>query len=140
MLDQVAFGAMPKTTSRLDEPERLAFVQQLSAHVFNNEDDRKTAESYFANGMRGFPVHRYRSARLSVAERTDHGRSASAPVAIESSLSQAAMSYSPSVGLSSAMVSVSACRAAGLHGDELYACVERSTAPGVMSAGALTKE
>jgi hypothetical protein len=141
MLDQVAFGAMPKTTVRLDESERLAFVHQLSAHVFADEDDRKTAESYFANGMRGVPMHRYRSAMTSVALRTDHGgKGGSAPAAIESSLSPAAMTYSPSLGLSSAVVGVGACRGAGLQGDALVACVERSTAPGVFAAGPLTKQ
>ncbi len=140
MLDQVAFGAMPRTTIRLDETERLAFVHQLAGHVFADDDDRKTAETYFANGMRGFPVHRYRSAMVSVALRTDHGKASGQPAAIESSVSPAAMSYSPSIGFSSAMVAVSACRSAGLHGDELQACVERATAPGVISAGALTKE
>ena len=137
MLDQVGFGAMPKTATGLTEAERLAFVYEVARHVFPAGDERDVATAYVADGMRGLPVHRFRSAMSSVHERSSSDAAAFRPNSIESAVSQSAMRYSPSIAVSSAVVALRACKGAKLQGPELEACVERSTSPGNVIAGPL---
>jgi hypothetical protein len=137
MLDQVGFSAMPKTAAGLDEEVRLAFVHELSRHVFTDPEQRKIGDEYFAFGMRAHPVHRFRSAMLNVVDRVDHGAKGSRPSAIETAVDQSQMRYTPSIAVASAVVAVRACKEEKLTGGAFETCIERATAPGVVIVGAL---
>ncbi|MDP2341920.1 MAG: hypothetical protein Q8O67_13260 [Deltaproteobacteria bacterium] len=138
MIDRVGFGSMPKNAEGLEDEERKAFVSQVAALVYNAADARKEAAEYFANGLRGWPVHRIRSGMANVNERSVGGNGGFRVSGIEGGVPQSEMTYSPSVAAQAAVSAMKSCRDKGLKAAELEACVERGTAPSAVTVGAVT--
>lgn len=132
ILEQVAFGAMPKTVERLPESERQQFIDETAALLFVDDAERQEAVRYHTAMLRGAPIHRYFSAMRHVAGRvgaTDVAR----PGATETAVSQSLLGYSPGVGLAQAVTAIAAC--AQKKGKEKQACVDAATAVDVVVVG-----
>jgi hypothetical protein len=135
MLDQVAFGAMPKTVEGISDVERRAFVEELAGLLFVNPAERDEAIRYHTSMLRAAPVHRYASAMRVAAARggsSDDVR----PTATENAVSQGLLDYSPGLALSQAAVAARVC-ASNTDAQARAACVERATALDAVVVGAI---
>lgn len=137
MMDQVGFGAMPKTVQGLDDDERKALVRALGPLAFPVAAERTTAIDYFANGMRGKAVHRWRAAMGNVNLRAGGKGEGFRPSAIEADIEQSLSVYTPGVAVSAGVAALRDCKAAKHTGPALEACVQRSSAPGAVIVGAV---
>jgi hypothetical protein len=146
MIDRVGFGAMPKNSQGLGEAEREALVAEIARHLYAADEDRTVATDYFAYGLRGLPVHRFASAVGLVgaaafgprkAEMTSNENGARArafrPEAVEPALRL--LTYSPGVGMFTAVSAMRTCKAAGLAGTELAECIDAASAPENVTIG-----
>ncbi|MDP2341918.1 MAG: cytochrome c [Deltaproteobacteria bacterium] len=137
MIDQVGFGAMPRNAEGLDDDERQAFVRELAGVLYDDAADRGTATAWFEHGVRALPVHRFASAMTAVNARVGKGQKGFRPSAVELATPQSLISYSPAVGVSSAVTAVRGCRDAG-HKDQAFKdCVERASSPSAVIVGGL---
>lgn len=154
MIDQVGFAAMPRNNKGLDEPERMAFVEELATLAFTTDSERSAAVQHFGGGLRGLPVHRFRSSMSNVNDRAFHdakagkGQGQFRPSSIETAVEQSQMRYSPSVAIAAAATAVRACREAdearkkkdtggATSRASLEACIARATAPDTVVLGAI---
>lgn len=126
LLDQVAFGAMPKTVEGIPELERRAFIVELAGLIFPNAAERDQAIRYHTSMLRAAPVHRYSTAMRAAADR---GKAAAdvRPTSTESAVAQSLLDYSPGIGLAQAAVAASVCKDKGDKAAR-EACIERATA------------
>jgi len=132
VLDQVAFGAMPKTVERLPEPERRRFISETAALLFVDAAERAEAIRYHGDMLRAAPIHRYFSAMRHVAGRVG-ASDVPRPGATETAVGQGLLGYSPGVGLAQAVSAIAACKKH--KGPERQACVDAATAVDVVVAG-----
>jgi hypothetical protein len=136
MLEQVAFGVMPKTAEGLSAAEREAFIGDLSRTLFVDETERRTAVAWFTSAFRPHPVHRFRSSLDTVAQRAGATRSTIALRGVETAVDQANMVFSPTMAVASGVAALKECRAKHKEPDALEACVNTASAPeGVVVGG-----
>ena len=135
MIDQVGFGAMPRTAEGLDDADRRAFVRELATALFADPAERATATAWFEDGVRALPVHRFASAMTAVNARGGDAKKPYRPSATELATPQSLISYSPAVGVSSAVTAIRSCRAAGLKDEAFATCVERASSPATVIVG-----
>lgn len=135
MIDMVGFGTMPKGGAGLDDGTRRAFVAEIAKHLYPPGTARDTAIAFFSDGMRAQSVHRYASAMKNVAQQAKDGAREQRPSAIEGSVAQSQMSFTPSVAASAGVVALKACRDAGRTGEALIDCVAHATDPSVVVVG-----
>jgi hypothetical protein len=137
MIDEVGFGRMPATADGLEDEKRIAFVSELAPLVFDSDEDRKTALDFFSYGMRGRPVHRFRSAIASVHAHAGDDKGFR-PNSIETAVDQDQMRFTPGIALSEAVTAVKACKDAKVTKEEMAACVEKASSPSNVIVGAVT--
>ncbi len=135
VLEQVAFGAMPKGPSELDPSARFALVDDLITHLWSDPAARAEARTFFVDGQRAYPAHAYYTALDAVA--TQAGAEKAMKVrALSSAVPEADQHLSPELFAASALVALDACKQQDLVGDALEACIHRATAPSVLVLGA----
>lgn len=134
MLEQVAWGSMPKTPQGMDEPDRAAFIAEMAALLWPDPAEARVATDFFIGGLRAHPVHDFRPALAAVAARA--GTDARPYLrAVENSADRPSQRYSPGFAASTAVVALKQCRKEHDEGPALRACVEKATAPEALVAG-----
>lgn len=133
VLDQVAFGSMPKTVQGLPDRDRRQFIVEVATLLFPDSRDRDGAIAYHASMLKAAPTHRFFTAMGAVADMGDGGEKVR-PSATETAVSQSLLDFSPGLALSQAAVAIATCKKSA-NPDARRACVERATAPGVVVVG-----
>jgi hypothetical protein len=137
MLEQVAFGVMPKTAEGLSGPEREALINDLAGVLFVDEAERKTALAWFTSAFRPHPVHRFRSFLDTVAQRAGASRSSLALRGVETAVDQANMVFSPTMAVAAGVAALKECRARHKDPRDVEVCVNAASAPEAVVVGGL---
>ena len=133
MLEQVAFGRMPKVPGELDPSARAAFIEDMIDVLWETDDARAEARSFFLHGQRAHPAHVFNTAMAAVAAQA--GGKKMSIRGLSSAVEPANQYLSPGLLTSAALVALDACKQEELSAEELEACVVRATDPAVLILG-----
>jgi hypothetical protein len=126
MLRQVAFGDMPRAPAEMDAAARRVMVREIIAALWDDEGSRREAARYFDGGMRGMRVHRGTAILGLVEQRAGgHDEEATSWTFSDADRHDAA-ELGPSFAATFALAALRACKAAGVRGGALEACVTRA--------------
>jgi hypothetical protein len=135
MLDQVAFGRMPKKKEPLPEASRRALVQLLVGELWSDPDQRATALAHFG----GADERTLSAYGIDTALDVIGGLAADpAPKPgdwriVERGLTESFQKYDPSYVAITSLAALDACKRAGKTGDALDECLLKATDPMALS-------
>jgi hypothetical protein len=129
MLNQVAWGSMPKNASGMPLSRRHALVRELTARLYSDPVVHAQADSYFLTWGRAPPVY-----PVSTVMNVIHSQAGATPDhggwnLAETMARPNVMQYSPGFAAIVAIEALRACKAAGKSGDELDRCLAQASAP-----------
>jgi hypothetical protein len=140
MLNQVAFGMMPKTILGMSLSERRLMLEQIIASLWKEPSDRRHAEQYFVSRMRALPLHQvdadlrliHQAAGIDPGGITRVGKRKQ--IERVSNLDGSMMQYSPGIATSLALEALKACKNAAKDNDRvLQRCLSRAVLPQEMA-------
>jgi hypothetical protein len=123
MLEQVAFGAMPKGGMRASE--RRSLVRALVAAIWPDEASRRDAERWYG-GMRALPAEREDATLRLIEQRAGARDDDTATWSIHDGDRHDVAELGTTAALSIGLAALRDCKAGGKSGAELDACVARA--------------
>ena len=127
MADQIAFGNMPQAPITMSGQEREGLARRIIAALWDDQDARDEAASYYVGKLRSLPAHQIDTVFDLIASATGGLSTSAGWGLLERAIYSEDFTYTPNYAATTALQALEGCVEAGHVDDELEACLERGT-------------